>query len=268
MKEQIFSRAASAFIACTLGMLISKEVSATVMSRPQNCEILLSKGERVEAYLDHVFSFVEPGSTFLQRLREAGFHVEMQRRHPGQGSENFLLWLDNIYLEWIWVSNPEEARSNALRLDLRDPEYSIKENTSPFGVAVRARAKELLRSEEYFLYTPSYFENVQIAVRKEASVDREEFPFFFAIDYAGSPLEEASAKRLKELHPNLFDHKNGATKVLSIELTGPNYIENFSANLKRVKVSNDSMHRMIIKTDGHYSPIAVTDSVTLMPEQI
>ena len=88
--------------------------------------------------LDHVFVLVQPDGPDLDYLRSLGLVETYRRRHPGQGTHNICFCFQNMFLECLFVSNPDDARSGLIaRTGLYERSLWRTRATSPFGLAWR-----------------------------------------------------------------------------------------------------------------------------------
>ncbi|MBT9314847.1 VOC family protein [Leptothoe spongobia] len=108
--------------------------------------------------LDHVFILVKPTAKVADLLLEHGFQEGPQNTHPGQGTANRRFYFANGMLEFIWVQDPNEARTGPGR-DLGFAERAGNSTASPFGV-IFVPGKKTISSEMPFPgwhYQPAYF---------------------------------------------------------------------------------------------------------------
>ena len=89
--------------------------------------------------LDHLFILTAPGAPDADALAGHGFVEGAPNVHPGQGTANRRFFVGNAYLEFLWVTNDAEARSDVVsRTRLFDRWQERDSGTSsPFGVALR-----------------------------------------------------------------------------------------------------------------------------------
>jgi|SRR6185369_8673852 hypothetical protein len=89
--------------------------------------------------VDHVLVCCAQGAPEARALLELGLVEGSGNRHPGQGTANRRFFFSNAYLELLWVSNEDEARSpetNDTRLWQR---WSQRSDAScPFGIVFRS----------------------------------------------------------------------------------------------------------------------------------
>ena len=99
--------------------------------------------------LDHVFAIVTAPDLAAARLEADGWILDAGQAHPGQGTRNRRLRWRGFFVELVWITDPDEASRNVLRLDRRAP--STTPEASPFGIAFRGLLPaELI--DEYWLY--------------------------------------------------------------------------------------------------------------------
>jgi hypothetical protein len=99
--------------------------------------------------LDHVFCMVAPDRSAARRLEAAGWLLDAGTEHPGQGTRNRRLAWADCYFELLWVSDPEQARANPLRLDRRGD--WPRSGASPVGIGLRGQLTEA-DAGDYWLY--------------------------------------------------------------------------------------------------------------------
>lgn len=88
--------------------------------------------------LDHVFVATAPGASEIAALVSRGFAEGRTNTHPGQGTASRGVFFENAYLEFIWLVDPAEAASEAIRRtglrERTDPGHPA----NPFGVGMRS----------------------------------------------------------------------------------------------------------------------------------
>jgi len=91
------------------------------------------------AELDHLFVLC-PASADLaaQALRRAGLQEGSPNDHPGQGTACRRFFLENAYIELLWVRDPQEAQSESTRpTRLWDRWSRLTRGACPFGIVLR-----------------------------------------------------------------------------------------------------------------------------------
>ena len=179
--------------------------------------------------LDHLFALprgldpaaplagatLEAADAFSRALRAAGFREGSSRAHPGQGTANRRLFLDDLMIECLSVDDAtalDHPRGAVLRLGtrFRDP------SASGLGLAFRpdADAPGALPAPDFdaVAYRPAYLpESLHIDVAREPSVAA---PLLFHLPFARRPpgVPEDDQPR---------DHANGARRVAALRLETP-----------------------------------------------
>jgi hypothetical protein len=108
--------------------------------------------------LDHVFVCCSVGGAEAELLNRAGFTEGSPNAHPGQGTTCRRFFFANAYLELLWISDPEEARSETTApTRLFERWRGRASETSPFGIAVRPVQNEASAPPfESWAYAPPY----------------------------------------------------------------------------------------------------------------
>jgi hypothetical protein len=91
------------------------------------------------AELDHLFVLC-PASADLaaQALRRAGLQEGSPNDHPGQGTACRRFFLENAYIELLWVRDPQEVQSESTRpTRLWDRWSRLTRGACPFGIVLR-----------------------------------------------------------------------------------------------------------------------------------
>jgi hypothetical protein len=92
--------------------------------------------------LDHLFVCTATGAPAADRLIELGFAEGPPNTHPGQGTANRRFFFANAMLEFVWVENEAEARSDLTSRTLLADRCERRAEISPFGVIVRPGAEQ------------------------------------------------------------------------------------------------------------------------------
>jgi hypothetical protein len=88
--------------------------------------------------LDHLFICAAIDAPECAALTRIGLIEGTPNRHPGQGTACRRFFFRNMYLELIWVHDPDEACSHAAqKLGLWERWSRRHSGASPFGVVVR-----------------------------------------------------------------------------------------------------------------------------------
>jgi len=89
--------------------------------------------------VDHAFICCSHGAPEARALLELGLVEGSANRHPGQGTANRRFFFSNAYLELLWVSDENEARSpETLGTRLWQRWSQRHEASCPFGILFRS----------------------------------------------------------------------------------------------------------------------------------
>src|SRR5262245_23813776 len=108
--------------------------------------------------LDHLFVMTAPGAPEADDLVARGFAEGPPNRHAGQGTACRRFMFANAMLEFLWVENQAQARSELVQpLRLWERWVERESGACPFGIALRPTAPGLRPPFESFEYWPSFF---------------------------------------------------------------------------------------------------------------
>jgi hypothetical protein len=114
----------------------------------------------LKAAIDHVLVLCAVGAPEAEDLKRAGLAEGPPNVHPGQGTACRRFVFANAYLELAWVSDPEEAQSEAARPTRLWERWSKRGSRAcPFGIILRPAADSPAGAPAPFpawRYTPSY----------------------------------------------------------------------------------------------------------------
>ena len=80
---------------------------------------------------DHFFTFVEPNFKYTNKALD-NIKLGSAIEHKGQGTSAVFAIFNKFYLEWVWLSNLEDAKVTKPRADLRSD--WVNSGWSPFGI--------------------------------------------------------------------------------------------------------------------------------------
>lgn len=117
--------------------------------------ILLQTGT-VSIVLDHFFVLTKPGAPAVSRLLELGFIEGSSNSHPGQGTANRRIFLEDGCLELLFLRDIAEARSGpGAELHLADRASDAE--ASPYGLVFRRNGEGEFMPFPGWRYVPDYF---------------------------------------------------------------------------------------------------------------
>jgi len=167
--------------------------------------------------LDHVYAFCDPALAEVPILQQQGLTVGNGRSHPGQGTANRCLMLEENYFELIYLTSEEEARQNVLRLDRRAKWRTT--GASPFGIAFRG---QLLAEDrpQFWAYHPPYTPGLVIWIH-EANSKRPELPMIFVMEFPNNPSLAEVKPRVRLEGQDILRHSLGSTRIESLIAFAP-----------------------------------------------
>jgi hypothetical protein len=143
--------------------------------------------------LDHLFLMTAPGAPEADDLVARGFVEGPPNHHPGQGTACRRFFFANAMLEFLWVENEEEARSEIVRpLRLWERWAGRIAGASPFGIALRPAAPGLEPPFATFEYWPPFFP-APARVDVRAAIIEE--PLRFCLPYFERPQRDGPELR-------------------------------------------------------------------------
>jgi len=164
--------------------------------------------------LDHVFCFCEPTLVSeIKNTNNAGFTLNSEVHHPGQGTANRSIIFEENYLEFIYVNSIDDANQNPLKL-ARRAEWS-KSGASPFGICLRSAIPEN-ELNQFWTYSPPYWPEGSIFINK-LNEESPEQPLFFVIPSSVRPVDRP------KINHSMITHETKSTAILKVEIMGPDY---------------------------------------------
>ena len=165
---------------------------------------------------DHLFICTDIGAGEADRLVSLGLVEGTSNSHPGQGTTNRRFFFHNAMLEFLWVCDPEEARSELIRsTHLWERWANRQDGACPFGVCLRSTTPD--RDSIAFpswAYRPPYLpEALSIAVGTNSGVLTE--PMLFQTPFGKRP-DRYSPDRAQPLN-----HHLGLCEITRVELVSP-----------------------------------------------
>lgn len=155
--------------------------------------------------LDHVFVCCAVGAPEADLLVHRGLPEGPPNAHPGQGTSCRRFFFGNAYLEFLWVSDPVDARREP-RTGLWDRWSRRHSGASPFGIVLSPTREDVREPPfESWSYRPDYLpEGASIEV---ATGTTPEEPALFAL-----LAPKGAAER---------DASRGRPKVVLVEISLP-----------------------------------------------
>jgi hypothetical protein len=144
--------------------------------------------------LDHLFFLASPDAPELRRLDALGLTPTYRRTHVGQGTANVCYCFDNSFLEVLWVTSQEEARTAAVaRMQLAERSDWRTTGVNPFGLAWRPSGGENTHVSTWQC-TPPY---LPAGVAIDVATDSDDLtqPLMFTFPGSRAPLQWPAERR-------------------------------------------------------------------------
>lgn len=163
--------------------------------------------------LDHIFCLSPVGAEVEARaLQRIGLLEGSRNNHPGQGTACRRFFFENVYIELLWVSDPNETQCELTRRTRLWERWSKRESgASPFGVVLRAGDTPGADCPfASWAYHPSYLPpNLSIDIAEGTPLKEPEFLYLgFQRGRAREGTEPTS-------------HRLPVTKVTSVVVSAP-----------------------------------------------
>jgi hypothetical protein len=161
--------------------------------------------------LDHVFCMVADPGAAARRLEDDGWTLDAGHAHRGQGTRNRRLAWPEQFFELLWVTDREEARGNALRLDRRADWKTT--GASPIGLAFRG-VIEPEHGDDFWLYDAL---GPRIWIHRDDE-RRPERPLVFVLEAEGE--QEMARRRPGVWMPDAVAHRRPG-ELRQVRVHGP-----------------------------------------------
>ena len=169
--------------------------------------------------LDHLFICVSNGAPEADRLRAFGLTEGAPNTHPGQGTACRRFFFHNAYLELLWVNQPVEAQSEAIRPTcLWERWVGRTSGACPFAFIFRPATHHTdgLPFSTWEYHPPYLPPSLSIAVGTNARVLTE--PMLFYLAFAQRPDSSPTANRQ---HRQPLEHAAALGEITRAEFVSP-----------------------------------------------
>jgi hypothetical protein len=199
--------------------------------------------------LDHIFCFCPKELSEAKAATSEGFKLTDGTQHPGQGTANRCILFHENYLELIFLKSQAEAEKNPLQLHQRASWRSS--GKSPFGIALRGHLPQNEVSH-FWEYCPPYWPSVAILIHK-SNEEKPELPLIFIMPQRGDTPSDMHPIRRPNVNPDWFAHSTGCTRILGLQVEGPNYEWPLSITPRGIEFKNSPKPLMKVILDGKIS---------------
>lgn len=165
--------------------------------------------------IDRIFMLIDSEGPEIGQMERLGLTETYRRVHPGQGTRNVCYCFDNLFLELLWVDDPDAARSPAIkRTGLYERSLWRSRDVCPFGIAWRGTSPEVEPSIPTWAFAPPYLpDGMTIAVAEDGDDVRQ--PMMFRSPGSAPPSDWPPEKR------GVLQHGSGLGAAREIILTVP-----------------------------------------------
>ncbi|MEJ2207397.1 MAG: VOC family protein, partial [Gemmatimonadota bacterium] len=159
--------------------------------------------------LDHVFVAAAYEGPEMELLADAGFLEGRENDHPGQGTASRGIFFENAYLELIWLTDPEVARSPAIQRTRLADRLDPTQAGNPVGFGLRSPSDPVPPAPfGTWPFAPPYLPpGAAFAMGTNAEMTSE--PLLFVLPWARTPGWEPPP------------HPNGARRITRVTLVHP-----------------------------------------------
>jgi hypothetical protein len=165
----------------------------------------------------HFFVWTQENAPAVEYLISRGFAEGSPNTHPGQGTSNRRIFFSNGMLEFLWISDPNEAQSSVTSpTRLFERSRYAQSGYSPFGICVcPAKSGGNTPPFDGWAYRPRYLPaGTEISVANNHEIRWEPMIFFIA---GAKPLADVRPQAEPVTHPN----GAGAIREISVSMDGP-----------------------------------------------
>ena len=160
--------------------------------------------------IDHIFCFVDSKDAAEEAVRTMGLEERYRRRRLGEGTANICCCFDNAYLEFLYLTDEDEARSEPTgRLGLFERARWRSTESCPFGIAWRGEA--VGASPPWWFYRPPYL-SADLAILVAEDSDDPRLPLLFSFPGTTRPVCWPAERR------GTLQHRNGLGAIGKVEL--------------------------------------------------
>jgi hypothetical protein len=147
--------------------------------------------------LDHLFVMTAPGAPEADALAGHGFVEGAPNTHPGQGTANRRFFFGNAYLEFLWVVDEAEARSELVARTRLFERWQGRDSgtSSPFGVGIRPGTPGEQPLFRTWNYRPPYLPDGG-AIPMATNSERLDEPLLFVLPFGRRPESPGTSREV------------------------------------------------------------------------
>jgi len=184
--------------------------------------------------VDHIFIFSNTAGKEADDLVHFGFTEGSNRIHPGQGTVNRKFYVENFFLEILWIHDKAEIKSKTTSITkLWERSQFQKNNCSPFGLCFVNTDDTDALFQDAKKYQPNYFPN-GMSIDIITNEYQPQFPWTFRLPYKGAKKKTTEptqhANNIKQLTRVTFDIAKTKIQNDFTKLIAKNSIVTFKAS--------------------------------------
>ena len=163
--------------------------------------------------IDHVFVCTAPGAPAADLCRQAGLTEGAPNRHPGQGTACRRFFFSNAMLEFLWLEDEAEVRSDPTRGTRLWERLSHSVPASPFGIILRpAAGSEAACPWRSRNYRPPAMPGLDLEIAADTELEEPMWCYM----KSGRPPAEWPVERRQPL-----DHPAGLREITGVRMGCP-----------------------------------------------
>jgi len=145
--------------------------------------------------IDHIFMLIDPEGPEIGQMSKLGLVETYRRVHLGQGTRNVCYCFDNMFLELLWIDDPNTVVSPTIRrTGLYKRSLWRSQEVCPFGIAWRASNSGAEPAISTWAFCPPYLPNGMTIAVAEDSDDLQQ-PMMFRSPGSAPPIDWPPEKR-------------------------------------------------------------------------
>lgn len=196
--------------------------------------------------IDHIFICVNDHDQAADTLKALGLVEGTPNVHPGQGTANRRFFLQNAFIELLYLIDESEAQSHLTAPTKLFERLKRSDNVaSPFGICFRPSTVGEQPIFPVWEYRPSY---LPASLKVDVGHAPISEPMWFFLSVAKRP-DEAPAERAQPLR-----HPNGFCNITGVRVSSPDNLAfstpaNCANTLKGFDISHGDDHLIVLEID-------------------
>lgn len=202
--------------------------------------------------VDHIFIRSTVGAPEITSLMACGAVEGEPHVHPGQGTSNRRFFFNNMMLEFIWISNEAEVKSQLTSPMKLYERLNGSSEASPFGVCFKSETSTEKPPFESFQYKPIYLpEQLHIDVEKRNNLSS---PLWFYANFMKENTKNLTIQ-LSVTNITIYSTDRDEVKLFQFENTSNMSFEYGTEHLLVIEVNHHQ--KKLIKDFRPSSPLII-----------